>query len=205
MARVKEFDVELVLDRAAEVFWRLGYEATSIQDLEEATGLGRGSLYNAFQDKQGLFLAALQRYGEKYGATPLRRLDDANVGRGIRGMLEDIVARMSDPKNPRGCLLTNACLEGAGSAEIAAKVAAKVKLMEDQLERVINRARQSGQIGADAEPRQLARFYSSVAQSLSVAHKTFGDTTRLHDIIAVAMQAWPTSDSSGRQVCRGLK
>jgi TetR/AcrR family transcriptional regulator, transcriptional repressor for nem operon len=198
MARMKEFDVDVVLDRAAEVFWRLGYEATSIQDLEEATGVGRGSLYNAFQDKQGLFLAALQRYGEKYGATPLRRLDDADVRRGIRGMLEDIVARMSDPKNPRGCLLTNACLEVAGSVEVAAKVAAKVRLMEDKLEGVINRARQSGQIRADVEPRQLARFYSSVAQGLSVAHKTFGDTARLHDIIAVAMQAWPTSDSASR-------
>jgi TetR/AcrR family transcriptional repressor of nem operon len=191
MARVKEFDVERVLDRAADTFWRLGYDATSIHNLEEATGLGRGSLYNAFGDKEGLFLAALDRYGAKYGASPLRHLEERDVARGIRSMLDDILARMKNPKNPQGCLLTNACLQGPGSPEIAAKVATNMKYMEDRLERAITRAKDSGQIRADAEPRQLARFYSAVAQSLGVAHKALRDTRRLQDIIEVAMQAWP--------------
>ncbi len=197
MARLKEFDIDAVLDRAADVFWRLGYEATSMQDLEDATGLGRGSLYNAFGDKQGLFLAALARYGEKHGATPLRRLADADVGRGIRLMLEDMLARMRDPRNPRGCLLTNACLEGAGSPEIATKVAVSIKLMEDHLEGAIARAKETGQIGRDANPRQLARFYSAIAQSLSIGHKTFGEIGRLNDIIEVAMRSWPKSGAAG--------
>jgi len=191
MARVKEFDLERVLDRAADAFWRLGYEATSIQDLEDATGLGRGSLYNAFGDKEGLFLAALERYGAKYGSLPLRHLEEHDVGRGIRRMLEEILARMKDPKNPQGCLLTNACLQVRGSTEIANKVAANMRVMEDRLERAIARAKDSSQIRADAEPRQLARFYSAVAQSLGVAHKALRDTRRLNDIIEVAMQAWP--------------
>jgi TetR/AcrR family transcriptional regulator, transcriptional repressor for nem operon len=191
MARVKEFDVERVLDRAADTFWRLGYDATSIHNLEEATGLGRGSLYNAFGDKEGLFLAALDRYGAKYGASPLRHLEERDVARGIRSMLDDILARMKNPKNPQGCLLTNACLQGPGSPEIAAKVATNMKYMEDRLERAITRAKDSGQIRADAEPRQLARFYSAVAQSLGVAHKALRDTRRLQDIIEVAVQAWP--------------
>jgi TetR/AcrR family transcriptional repressor of nem operon len=197
MARPKEFDVDAVLDRAADVFWRLGYEATSIQDLEDATGLGRGSLYNAFQDKQGLFLAALARYGQKYGSTLLSRLDDADVERGIRSMLEGILARMSDAAHPPGCLLTNTCLEGGGSAEIAAKVAASIKLMEDHLERAIARAKDTGQIDADAQPRQLARFYCAIAQSLGVGHKTFGDIDRLNDIIEVAMRPWPRRGATG--------
>jgi TetR/AcrR family transcriptional repressor of nem operon len=196
MARVKEFDVDLVLDRAADAFWRLGYDATSIQDLEDATGLGRGSLYNAFGDKEGLFLAALDRYSTKYGALPLRHLEDRDVARGIRSMLEDILARMRNSKNPQGCLLTNACLQGRGSPEIANKVAASMKVMEDRLERAITRARETGQIRADVEPRQLARFYSAIAQSLSVAHKAFGDTRRLQDIIEIAMRSWPKRESS---------
>jgi len=191
MARLKEFDTELVLDRAADAFWRLGYEATSLQDLEDATGLGRGSLYNAFGDKQGLFLAALERYGTKYGAIPLRHLDDRDVGRGIRAMLEDILARMKSPAHPQGCLFTNTCVQGTGSPEIAGKVAAGMKFMEDRLEKAITRARDTGQIAAAAKPRQLARFYGAVAQSLGVAHKTFGDTDRLQDIIDVAMRSWP--------------
>ncbi len=59
MARPREFDRDQVVDRAVDVFWRKGFEATSIRDLVEATGLNRGSLYNTFGDKAGLFEAAL--------------------------------------------------------------------------------------------------------------------------------------------------
>ena len=62
MARPREFDEEEVLDRALDVFWRRGYGATSVEDLTAATGLGRGSLYAAFGDKETLFLTCLRRY-----------------------------------------------------------------------------------------------------------------------------------------------
>ena len=64
MARPKAFDEEVVLDRAVEVFWAKGYEATSIQDLVDAMGIQRGSLYATFGGKHQLFLTALDRYGE---------------------------------------------------------------------------------------------------------------------------------------------
>ena len=86
MARPKEFDAEKVLATAADVFWRRGYEVVSIQDLEAATGLGRGSLYNAFGDKEGLFIAALDRYIERHGAAPFRHLSNPSAG---------------DPRRPR--------------------------------------------------------------------------------------------------------
>ena len=62
MARPKAFDVERALDRAVEVFWTRGYEATSLCDLLEHMEIGRQSLYDTFGDKHGLFLAALERY-----------------------------------------------------------------------------------------------------------------------------------------------
>ena len=192
MARPKEFDDEKVLAKAAEVFWRRGYEVVSILDLEAATGLGRGSLYNAFGDKEGLFIAALDRYLDKYGAPPFRHLVEADVGKGIRLMLEAIVARMSDPANPRGCLLTNSSLAfGTGSKRIDAYVAGKIRAMEETLEDAITRARREGQIPASADPGQLARFYAAVAQSLGVMHRANGDAAALRDIVAVAMRSWP--------------
>jgi TetR/AcrR family transcriptional repressor of nem operon len=63
MARTREFDTEAAVERAMRVFWCKGYEATSISDLVEATGVQRGSLYAAFGSKQGLYHAALDRYG----------------------------------------------------------------------------------------------------------------------------------------------
>lgn len=192
MAREREFDRETVLDRAGELFWRLGYDVVSVQDLEAATGLGRGSLYNAFGDKEALFLAALDRYVEKYGTAPFRHLTGRDVAKGIRLMLDAIIERMSDPANPRGCLLTNTSLAfGTGSSRIDAEVAKRVRAMEDALEEAIARARDEGQIPADSDPKQLARFYCAVAQSLGVTHKALGDAAALRDIASVAMNSWP--------------
>src|SRR6202011_688874 len=67
MAGVKQFDRDEVLDRAMAAFWTRGYEATSIDDLVQATGIGRGSLYGTFGDKRQLFLAALDHYWNTVG------------------------------------------------------------------------------------------------------------------------------------------
>lgn len=192
MGRAREFDDQAVLDRAADLFWRRGYDVVSVQDLEASTGLGRGSLYNAYGDKEGLFIAALDRYAERFGAAPFRHLAERDVGAGIRRMLEAIVERMDKPANPRGCLLTNTSLSfGTGSSRIDAYVAQKIGAMEKMIEEAIARAKDEAQIPADANPRQLARYYCAVAQSLGVMHKAFGAAAGLRDIVEVAMRSWP--------------
>ena len=196
MGRTREFNDEAVLDRAGNLFWRLGYEVVSIQDLEASTGLGRGSLYNAYGDKEGVFLAALDRYVTKFGSPPFAHLGHRDVGTGIHRMLEAIIARMTDPANPRGCLLTNSSLAfGTGSARIDTTIASKIQAMEAALEEAILRARDEGQIPVDADPKQLARFYCAVAQSLGLTHKALGTTAALHDIVTVAMWSWPGKKS----------
>jgi len=105
-----------------------------------------------------------------------------------------------NPGNPRGCLLTNTSLAfGTGSARIDKHVGAKIKAMETLLEQAIARARDDGQIPAAADARQLARFYSAVAQSLGVMHKAFGDAAALRDIVTVAMRSWPGRDDTSRR------
>jgi TetR/AcrR family transcriptional repressor of nem operon len=204
MGRAREFDGGAVLDRAAEVFWRIGYDVVTVDDLEAATGLGRGSLYNAFGDKEALFLAALDHYVTKYGSSPFAHLANRDVAVGIRRLLDAVVARMNNPANPRGCLLTNTSLtHGTGSHRIDAAVAEKIKSMEGLLEAAIARARDEGQISAEAVPKQLARFYGAVIQSLGVMHKAYGDATVLRDIVTVAMQAWPGRQTRGRKTRRG--
>jgi TetR/AcrR family transcriptional repressor of nem operon len=192
MGRTREFDSDTVLDQASRLFWRLGYDAVTIQDLEVATGLGRGSLYNAFGDKEGLFLAAIDSYVANYGSAPFGHLNCPDVAEGIFRMFEAIIARMSDPDNPRGCLLTNTSLAAVGSSSrIEAKVAESIGAMEARLEEAIARARRDRQIPEDTDPKPLARFYCAVVQSLGVEHKVFGDRAALNDIVAIAMQTWP--------------
>ena len=187
------FDREDVLDCAARVFWRQGYDATSIQDLEAATKLGRGSLYNAFGDKAALFRAVLVRYGETEGAAPLRHLDDPDVFRGLSRMLYEITERMDAPGRPRGCLITNTCATGGGGVSTDAQITEKVRAMEALLEAAFCRARAQGQLAEEVDPLQLSRFYCGIVQSLGVMHRALGDCATLRDIVAVALSKWPRS------------
>ena len=79
MAGVKQFDRYEVLDRAMAAFWTRGYEATSIDDLVEATGINRGSLYGTFGDKRRLFLMALDRYWDTVVNAMMEELSDPDL------------------------------------------------------------------------------------------------------------------------------
>src|SRR5262245_60148529 len=85
-----------VVDRAMMLFWRKGYGGTSIQHLEKATRLRRGSLYNAFGDKQGLFVAALKRYETTVSQERVKQLSNPDPYRAIEGFLETLVTQMSE-------------------------------------------------------------------------------------------------------------
>jgi TetR/AcrR family transcriptional repressor of nem operon len=111
MVGTKQFDHDAVVERAMMLFWRKGYSGTSIHDLEKATRLRRGSLYNAFGDKQGLFVAALKRYETTVGQERIRQLSNPDPYRAIEGFLDTLVTQMSEPSRPRGCLHTNTSLE----------------------------------------------------------------------------------------------
>ena len=95
MVGARQFDHDTVVDRAMMVFWRKGYGGTSIDDLEKATRLRRGSLYNAFGDKQGLFVAALKRYETTVGQERIKQLSNPDPYRAIEGFLDILVAQMS--------------------------------------------------------------------------------------------------------------
>src|SRR4051812_36865181 len=111
MARPREFDEERVLDAVMETFWRRGYEATSAQDLVDATGLGRGSLYNAYANKEGLFERALQRY-QRCTQENLSLLGgDAPIRDRIRRLLSTALNEQPQNRGKRGCLATNTAIE----------------------------------------------------------------------------------------------
>ena len=191
MVGIKQFDTDTVLEHAARVFWRDGFDAASIRTLEAETGLGRGSIYNAFGGKSALFLAALNRYAATEGAGPLAHLANSDTRSGLQDMLLMIATRMDTPGRPWGCLLTNSCVGAGGTPEIEARIAALTGVMQAAMEEAFGRAKQCGQIAADADVVALARFYCAVARGIGVSHKSGAGLAALHDIVTVAMRAWP--------------
>jgi TetR/AcrR family transcriptional regulator, transcriptional repressor for nem operon len=210
MAGVKQFDRDEVLERAMVVFWRNGYQATSIQDLVEATGVNRGSLYPTFGDKRGFFLAVLEHYSERFGKPMMAELNDPNPRRAIERMLESIIRRTRDPRWPRGCLYTNTSLEcpGAGDA-IGRKIAELLGQQESAIYQVLRHAQAEGSLDAEQDARALARFFTGVAHGLNVVNKAAPDPVMLTDMVTVAMRVWDaakppaSSRGSGKSTARG--
>jgi TetR/AcrR family transcriptional regulator, transcriptional repressor for nem operon len=203
MAGVKQFDRNKVLDRATTLFWTRGYEATSIQDLVETTGVNRGSIYGTFGDKQGMFLAVVDRYLETVAKSLEVDLSDADPRRAIERMFDSIIRRNSDPRFPRGCLITNTALECPSSGDaIARKIADAICRQESGIYRVLRRAQAEGSLAPALDARTLARFLLGVAQGLNVVNKAVADPEMLKDIATTAMRVWDEQGTQRRSRAR---
>jgi TetR/AcrR family transcriptional repressor of nem operon len=113
MARPREFDEGVVLDAAVLCFWNRGYEATSIKDLVERTGITAASLYNAFGDKRAIYERALDRYVEGSVASRIRRCEALAPREAIGAFFEEILKRSLGDRERKGCMLVNAALDVA--------------------------------------------------------------------------------------------
>ena len=189
MARTKAFDDDWVLEQAMRAFWAGGYAATSVQDLEQATGLGRGSLYNAFGDKDALMLAALERYRARYGARIAAALAGDDPVAAVSRFLDLHLERLADPETPPGCLMvmTLQDAEGRGDA-IEQRAVAQLHDTERALYDLFRRGQRAGRLDPTRDPRALARFYVGVTRGMSVVHRATKDLTMAEDMAAVARE-----------------
>lgn len=191
MARPRSFEREEVVAKALAVFWRQGYQATSVQDLVEATGLNRGSLYDTFGDKHGLFLAAVEHYRSRVTARRLAKLEEPGPARErIAIFFGEMVAFSLGEGRLLGCLMTNSAVELAPhDRDIRLAVAANMATMEAAFRRVLVRAKKNGELAADKSPADLARFLTATANGLRVMAKVNPDRTSLTSVVRVALQA----------------
>lgn len=188
MPGVKQFDRTEVLRKAMEVFWRQGYEATSVQDLLDAMGIGRGSLYSTFGDKEQLFLTVWEFYTEEIQAELIECLLNPDPRLAIEEMFAAIVKRMSDPIYPRGCLHTNTIVECPGRAKpIEGKIAESLEKMETGIYQVLLRGQAANLIASGRDLRALSRFLVAVAQGIAVMNKAYSDPSVIRDVVKVAL------------------
>jgi TetR/AcrR family transcriptional repressor of nem operon len=174
MPRPKEFNPDDALDKAMQVFWHQGYEATSMEDLLTAMNLNRGSLYDTFGDKRQLFLKVIDRYCHGFVSEKFSLLDQPGpvlptLRRFIHGMIEGALA---DPQR-RGCLIANTVMElSPHEKEIAGTLRQALKMAEDTFFKVLARAKQQGELKHDKDPRALARFLTTMMQGTIVMIKS---------------------------------
>ncbi|MGY8705704.1 TetR/AcrR family transcriptional regulator [Bradyrhizobium sp. 18BD] len=190
MGRPREFDADVALDQAMEVFWRHGYEGATIAQLTEAMGINPPSLYACFGNKEGLLKAALDRYTKLRGVW-MDEVVAAPTARDVaERMLMGIAEKQTDPANPPGCLLVQggiAC--GTGSENVPFELAARRAQNEDQLRDRFVRAQADGDLKPGADPAALARYVSAVSVGMGVMASSGADREALRQVASVAVQA----------------
>ena len=150
MARAKEFDREVVLERAMEFFWAQGYEAASMRELLDTMDIGRQSLYDTFGDKHSLFVASLQHYYEKGMRTVVAQLSAPDGGLSAIEEYFDGMARRMSTKPYRSCLLINSAIELAPhDPEVAAIVNRFVKKLRKGFAKALEVAQSKGEARID--------------------------------------------------------
>ena len=189
MARSKEFDKDDVVDKAIGVFWSKGFEATSIQDLVNAMGINRGSIYDTFGNKAGLFDVAINRY--QVDAPSQRLLNNANTGMPrdeIEFFFNTLLTRHDCSEGQRGCLITNSIAELANQNEkVSTHFKTYIERLEDALHALIKRGQETGDITPWREARPLARSLLASAQGLIVISKVNPSQETLSDIATTAL------------------
>ena len=189
MSRHKEFAREDVLEKAMQVFWSQGYECTSVQDLVDAMGINRGSIYATFGDKHGLHVAALDRfYSQEIGPmlAPLER--PGSVRAALREIFMTIVDRAALQRDRRGWMISNAAVELCpGDADVGEIVAKGLKRVEGTLHQALVRAKEAGELRPHHEPRALARYLVNSLNGLGVVTKAISDPETLRDIVDVTL------------------
>ncbi|MFE8943794.1 TetR/AcrR family transcriptional regulator [Streptomyces sp. NPDC007856] len=190
MARTKEFDPDAALQAALELFWRRGYEATSMAELVEHLGIGRASLYATFGSKHELYLKALERY-ERSGLTRIvRELSQPGAALpAVRAVVRRYAAEAADERlRLNGCLITNTAAELAPHDPAAAR---RVERNWDHLETLLHsalaRAQSQGELPAGRDPLALSRTLLVLMQGLRVVGKASADPARVRDAAEQAL------------------
>jgi TetR/AcrR family transcriptional regulator, transcriptional repressor for nem operon len=182
MARPRQFDEAAVLNGARRAFQVKGYAGTSLQDLMDATGLGKGSLYAAFGDKRGLYLRVLDRYAEESVTGARAALEGAEPGfAALRAYLLDLAhGSASGPS----CLLASSTAELAGTdADVGARVGQTFGGLEGSFVAAVRRAQADGDIDPEADAEALGAMLLSVARGIeALGH---GGTSEDHLVKAV--------------------
>jgi TetR/AcrR family transcriptional regulator, transcriptional repressor for nem operon len=193
MARSKEFDPKRALAKAMRVFWRVGYQNTSIEVLMREMGIAKQSLYDTFGDKRDLYLKALAYYRDDTNGKMERMLEKApSVKDGIAKLLYGLAGETPE-QHERGCLLLSANMQRD------VKDAVLTDFLRDNQERVeaifvkaLRRAQKQGELSRTQDPTALGRFFVVTIQGMRAAARLKSDRKALEQVAQVALGIFVT-------------
>ncbi|CAB3723200.1 Bacterial regulatory proteins, tetR family [Achromobacter insolitus] len=176
-------------------FWTQGYEGTSIQDLVAAMGVNKPSLYSTFGCKEEIFREAVELYDRIEGRATSQSLAKAGTAReAVETMLRANARAYVVEEGPRGCMIVLSSLLGAPENESVRAFLAENRLNgETMLRDRLAQGIAAGDLDSSADVGQLAAFYTTVLEGLSIQARDGASVDKLNVIIDAAMLAWPAA------------
>lgn len=187
MTGVKQFDEEELLRSVLDVFWRQGLRSTSMQDLAAASGVQRGSLYNAYGNKDELFLLAFERYASRFLGAARLALSDADLRRALVNFFNVAITNMTAGSPSKGCLATKTATD---AALITEPIRRALRVFLDQLESIVLEALSTGpkRQRLTIEPVEAARLIVTLTRGLAVFERIYRTPKRLKETAAALIE-----------------
>lgn len=193
MARPKEFDRELAIQSAMQVFWDKGYDGASTEALTSAMGIGRQSMYDTYGDKQKLYFEALRRYHQQNGGSVRERLvGAASPLDGIRVVLLAMADR-EEAESARGCMGINATTAfGHYFPDVLAMALSTAETVERAFMTAVVDAQHRGEVAASLDAKAAAQFLYTTLQGLTVRAQAGATREALRNSASFAIEALTT-------------
>ncbi|MEM6378574.1 MAG: TetR/AcrR family transcriptional regulator [Bacteroidota bacterium] len=194
MARTKAFNENEVLVKAQELFWKKGYHATSISDLNKHLGISKSSIYETFGNKDDLFLKSLNFYlGQNQHAEPIKSLEGVSMEAFIQQFLEAAIERAWSDQERKGCFAANCTVElAAHEVEFGVKVK---QILNANFEHFVENWTQyfkdqqlQGQLSKEKDPKAMAQFLFATLNSINMISRKTSDKQVLFNIAQTAVQ-----------------
>jgi TetR/AcrR family transcriptional regulator, transcriptional repressor for nem operon len=191
MARSKEFDPERALAKAMHVFWRVGYEKTSIELLMREMGIAKQSLYDTFGDKRKLYLKALAYYRDQTNGAMEHMLNTTrSVKDGFAKLLYDLAGETRE-QHERGCLLLSANLQrDPGDVVVAEFLRDNQARVDAIFVQALRRAQKQGELPRQSDPDALGRFFVVTIQGMRAMARLKSDRKALEQVAQVALRTF---------------
>lgn len=187
MAGKRQFDEAEVLQKTLNLFWEKGYQATSMIDLATATGVQRGSLYNAYGNKKALFIKAFAYYSVPLLTHIEQSLSTPDLKTALSQYFESLIDRITDNSNSKGCFSTKAIMENSKKDDyITQKLQALLSEIESLIKNRLDIAVNGGELRGDSQ--EIAAYLLALSRGLAVLERVHYDKSKMKGIYKTALQ-----------------
>ena len=191
--RPRSFDRDAALLAATRLFWARGYDGTSLSDLTKAMGISPSSFYAAFGDKRSLFAEAVQGYMQRYTAIYVEAAQSPTAREAAERILRHSVDEFTDPDRPMTCLVVSAAIHGGSDTiDVRQTLEQHQQGLAAILQERIEADRSTGALPDASDPALLTDWVRTLWEGLSNQSNAGVPRARLHEIITVALRAWPS-------------